>query len=132
LGSEGSHAAAGRMGGSGAVVGWSAATQERRAVASACRTGACPWTGEAGVADRWGHDHCNGRRRFNLIQISNSNKVQIVSNFDQSKKDFPKLKFFKIKYGCEYFEERNNFLHRNFFRLGMDFKLKKSEKLLDL
>jgi hypothetical protein len=30
----------------------------------------------------------------------------------------------KIKYGPEGFEERNNFLHRNFFRFGVDFELK--------
>jgi hypothetical protein len=28
----------------------------------------------------------------------------------------------EIKYGFEGFEERNNFLGRNFFRFGMDFK----------
>jgi hypothetical protein len=31
---------------------------------------------------------------------------------------------FDIKYGCEVFSERNNFLHRNFFRFEMDFELK--------
>jgi hypothetical protein len=31
---------------------------------------------------------------------------------------------FDIKYGCEVFSERNNFLHRNFFRFEIDFELK--------
>jgi hypothetical protein len=31
---------------------------------------------------------------------------------------------FKIKYGYEGFEDRNNFLHRNFSRFEMDFELK--------
>jgi hypothetical protein len=30
---------------------------------------------------------------------------------------------FEIKYGFEGFEERNNFLHRNFFRFKVDFEL---------
>jgi hypothetical protein len=48
------------------------------------------------------------------IQIPmNSNSIQIISNFDQTKKDLPKLKIFEIKYGHEGFEERNNFLYRS-------------------
>jgi hypothetical protein len=43
----------------------------------------------------------------------NSNSIQIISNFDQTKKDLPKLKIFEIKYGHEGFEERNNFLYRS-------------------
>jgi hypothetical protein len=31
---------------------------------------------------------------------------------------------FEIKYGFEGFNERNNFLHRNFFRFEVDFELK--------
>jgi hypothetical protein len=31
---------------------------------------------------------------------------------------------FEINYGREVFEERNNFLYRNFFRLEMDLELK--------
>jgi hypothetical protein len=31
---------------------------------------------------------------------------------------------FKIKYGYEGFEDRNNFLHMNFSRFKMDFELK--------
>jgi hypothetical protein len=34
------------------------------------------------------------------------------------------LEKFKIKYGYEGFEDRNNFLHRNFSRFEMDFELK--------
>jgi hypothetical protein len=39
-------------------------------------------------------------------------------------KVLPELKKFETKYGCEGFEEWNNFLHRNFFRSEMDFELK--------
>jgi hypothetical protein len=39
----------------------------------------------------------------NRIQ-TDSNKFQILPNFDESKKDFPELKKFEIKYGCEGFE----------------------------
>jgi hypothetical protein len=52
----------------------------------------------------------------------NSNSIQIFSNFDRSKKDLLELKKFKIKDGREGFEERKNFLHRNFFRSEMDLK----------
>jgi hypothetical protein len=38
------------------------------------------------------------------------------------------LENFEIKYGCEGFEERNNFLHRNFFIFEIDLKLKKIGK----
>jgi hypothetical protein len=31
------------------------------------------------------------------------------------KKDLPELKKFEIKFSFEGFDERNNFLHRNFF-----------------
>jgi hypothetical protein len=37
------------------------------------------------------------------------------------------LKKIEIKYGCEGFEERNNFLHRKFFIFKMDFELKFGE-----
>jgi hypothetical protein len=52
-----------------------------------------------------------------------------MSKFDRSKKDLPKLKKFEIKYGYEGFEEGNNFLHRNFFRLETNFKRKITELL---
>jgi hypothetical protein len=39
------------------------------------------------------------------------NQIEIISNFDRSKKDLSELKFFEIKYGRESFEERNNFFH---------------------
>jgi hypothetical protein len=51
-----------------------------------------------------------------------SNQFQIVSNFGWPKKDLPELKKFKTKYGYECFKERNNVLHRNFFRFEMDFE----------
>jgi hypothetical protein len=39
-------------------------------------------------------------------------------------KGLPKLEKFVVKYGDEWFKERNNFIHRNFFRFEMYFKLK--------
>jgi hypothetical protein len=50
--------------------------------------------------------------------------IQILSKFDRSKKDLSELENFKIKYGCEGFEERNNVLHMNFFIFEMEFELK--------
>jgi hypothetical protein len=41
-----------------------------------------------------------------------------------SKKDLLELENFEIKYGCDGFEERKNFLHRKFSRFEMDFELK--------
>jgi hypothetical protein len=32
------------------------------------------------------------------------------------------LESFQIKYGIEGIEERNNFIHRNFFRFDVDFE----------
>jgi hypothetical protein len=43
-------------------------------------------------------------------------------NFDQSKKGLPRVKKIELKYGFEGFEERNDFLHRNFFRFEVDFE----------
>jgi hypothetical protein len=83
--------------------------------------------GQAGVADRWGSNHCNGRRGqtpFESIQIKRFNSIQIFSNFDRSEQHFPVLKKIEIKYGFECLEETNNFLHRNVFRFEMDFELK--------
>jgi hypothetical protein len=37
---------------------------------------------------------------------------------------FPPSKKIGIKYGFEELEKMNNFLHRSFFRFGMDFKWK--------
>jgi hypothetical protein len=41
-----------------------------------------------------------------------------------SKEDLSELENFEIKYGCEGFEERNDFLYMNFFISEMDFELK--------
>jgi hypothetical protein len=38
----------------------------------------------------------------------------------QLKYELPILKFFLIKYGIEWFEERNNFPYMNFFRFKED------------
>jgi hypothetical protein len=60
-----------------------------------------------------------------------SNYIQILSNFDRSKNDFPELKNFEIKYGREGFEERNSFLHRNFFIFEMKFGLRFQESSMN-
>jgi hypothetical protein len=51
-------------------------------------------------------------------------QFKIFPNFHRSKKDLLELENFETKYGCEGFDERHNFLHRNFFRSEMDFELK--------
>jgi hypothetical protein len=43
--------------------------------------------------------------------------------------DFSCSKQIQIKYGIKVFEERNNFLHRNFSKLGIEFELKTKEAL---
>jgi hypothetical protein len=50
----------------------------------------------------------------------------ILKKFKPSsiQKGLPEVEIFEIKYGCYGFEERNNFLHRNFSRFEMDFELK--------
>jgi hypothetical protein len=59
------------------------------------------------------------------IVSGNSNRFeyfQIHSKFHLSKLGLPELKIFEIKYGFEGFEERNNFLYRNFFKFEVDFE----------
>jgi hypothetical protein len=74
--------------------------------------------------DGWGINHGNGWRHRNIESNSNSNGFKLYSNFDRSRNDLPELENFEIKYGFEGFEERNNFLHRNFSRFRMYFKWK--------
>jgi hypothetical protein len=38
------------------------------------------------------------------------------------KDGLPVLENFQVKYGIEGFEERDNFIHRNFFRFELDFE----------
>jgi hypothetical protein len=40
------------------------------------------------------------------------------------KQGLPGIENFEIKYGCEGFDERNNFFYRNFSRFEMEFELK--------
>jgi hypothetical protein len=58
-------------------------------------------------------------------------RIQIIIKFFQAltdqKNDFPELKNFEIKYGHEGLQERDSFLHRNFFRFKMKFELKFQE-----
>jgi hypothetical protein len=58
-----------------------------------------------------------------------SNFSKLNLNFIQSKDDLNVLKKFQIKYGIQGFEERNKYLHRNFFRFELDFELKFRETL---
>jgi hypothetical protein len=46
----------------------------------------------------------------------------MVSNLICSKQDIPELENFEIKFGFEWFEERNNVLYRNLFRFKVDFE----------
>jgi hypothetical protein len=49
---------------------------------------------------------------------TNLNSILTHSNFDRSKKDLSGLGKFEIKFG---FDERNNFVHRN-FKSKVDFE----------
>jgi hypothetical protein len=61
---------------------------------------------------------------FKIKFQTDLNHIQILSNFNSSKKDPPELENFQIKYVCEGFKEGNNFLHRNVLRFEMYFKIK--------
>jgi hypothetical protein len=52
------------------------------------------------------------------------NKIQIHPSFDRSKRDLPGLEKFQINYEIEGFEEMNNFLYTNFFKIKVDLKFK--------
>jgi hypothetical protein len=72
-------------------------------------------------ANMWARGYSAGRRgansKFKWIQIK-FKYFQILT--DQN--DLTELENFEIKYSFEGFEERNNFLHKDFFRFEMDFK----------
>jgi hypothetical protein len=71
-------------------------------------------------------DQRSGRAiKFDLKSNSNYFKIDSNhSNFDRLKNGLPELKKFELKYCFEDPKEMNNFLHRGFFRFGMDFKWK--------
>jgi hypothetical protein len=75
------------------------------------------------VSNGWDHDivPVGSQTDSNFVRMV-SNQIQIHSNFDRSKHDFPKLKKFEIKYGFQGFDERNNFIHKNVFRFKVDFE----------
>jgi hypothetical protein len=81
--------------------------------------------------DRWGARYSEGRRGSNPFEsIQNSNGFNLfenLSNFERPKKDLPEFENFEIKYGFEGFEERNNSLHRNFFRSDVDLESENRE-----
>jgi hypothetical protein len=56
--------------------------------------------------------------------------IQIRSNLVRIRINLPKLENFEIKYGFEGFDERNNFIPRNFSKFEMDFKLKFKESIV--
>jgi hypothetical protein len=73
--------------------------------------------------------HSADRRGSNDIPTVSKQFKPIETNFkpfkfNQSKKDLPELKKIEIKYGFEDLEDMNNFLQRNFLRIGMDLELK--------
>jgi hypothetical protein len=84
------------------------------------------WTGEDGALMRGPRSHSasDGEIWFQFKFQLDSNCIQIHSHFDRSKKDIFELENFELKYSCEGFEERNNFLYKNFFRFEMGFELK--------
>jgi hypothetical protein len=85
---------------------------------------------EIGESRSWpvGCCYSPGRRWFDYILNSNEFKLpQNLPNFDRSKNNLFLVEQFGIKYGFEGLEKMNNFLHRNFFRFGMDFKWKIQE-----
>jgi hypothetical protein len=112
--------------GEGPTDGRLAPARKRRARAARCRRGTrLLKEGERGSLTCGAKATVMGQWRFIPIQIqipTNSYSIQIVSNFDQPKKDLAEVKQFEIKYGSEGFEEKNNFLHRNFFRSEMNFQ----------
>jgi hypothetical protein len=63
------------------------------------------------------------------IQI-NFDIIQIRSNLVRIKTSLPEPENLELKYGFERFDERNNFIHRNFSRFKMDFKLKFRESII--
>jgi hypothetical protein len=61
------------------------------------------------------------------IESINSNTLKLISHnfkFDSIQKGLFKLENFELKYGDEGFKDKNNFLHRNFFRFEIYFELK--------
>jgi hypothetical protein len=100
-------------------------------------SGRWPWHGHDGrgwrtvlagdVGSNWhaGHGHSNGSTGFKLIQtdskISNGFKPFKVHSIQKGPSE---LRKYEIKYGFEWFDERNNFLHRNVFRFKVDFEWK--------
>jgi hypothetical protein len=82
--------------------------------------------GRAG-ANRWAHTTVPGGNGLNTFQIQkNSKYFKTFQTLTDPK--WPSLSWkFEIKYGFEAPEKVNNFLHRNFFRFGMDFNWKFQE-----
>jgi hypothetical protein len=68
---------------------------------------------------------CPGLNSFKLVKsiqtLFNIN-FKLVQNLTDPKSTFSCSKKTKIKYSFDGFEERNNFLHRNFFNFEMDFE----------
>jgi hypothetical protein len=77
---------------------------------------------------------CPSHSAGGLNQINRAKSIQMNLNLHQtcprfifSKQALLSIENFDIKYGLDGFEERNNLLHRKFFRFGMDFEIKKLE-----
>jgi hypothetical protein len=82
------------------------------------------------AVDAWSRPQSGWRAQPYLNKNPNSNgskQIQTIPIFGRSEKYVPLLGKIEMKYDFEDLEEINNFLHRNFSRLGMNLKLKLRE-----
>jgi hypothetical protein len=79
-----------------------------------------PWWGRLLGRLLWAQPSEQCIFELNRILSKGLELIQLKMSFQCSNK-------FQIKYGCEGFQQRNNFLHRNFFIFKMDFELKFGE-----
>jgi hypothetical protein len=124
-GSGGGHTEEGRRARHDVAGGGRGPGPDRRpAAAQLRRSWVAARTGDVGEADQWAPPHCRVVNQFKPSKSiqTRSNLIQIISNLIHYRKGLPKLGKIEIKYGFEEFEERNNFVHRNFFKLQVDFE----------
>jgi hypothetical protein len=82
----------------------------------ACGAWAAPLSSNVGQGIEWAADRWVRVTMLAILIRANEFKfIQIRPNSVRSKQDLPDIKKIEIKYGFEGFEDRNNFLHRNFF-----------------
>jgi hypothetical protein len=74
------------------------------------------WAGLGSVPRRRERESTDRRAGQEKQTIKNSKmKLKTDANLTLTKTCITRLRKFQIKYGCEGFEARNNFLHRIFF-----------------